>query len=48
VDSCNYLTNKQTNKLTNQLTNQLTKCVVLEKDGEDQLGRSCEKWGSIT
>jgi hypothetical protein len=22
--------------------------VVLEKDGEDQLDRSCEKWGSIT
>ena len=21
--------------------------VVLEKDGEDQLDRSCEKWGSI-
>jgi len=22
--------------------------VVLEKDGEDQLGRSCEKWRSVT
>jgi hypothetical protein len=22
--------------------------VVLEKDGEDQSGRSCEKWRSIT
>jgi hypothetical protein len=22
--------------------------VVLEKDGEDQLERSCEKWGGVT